>query len=86
MGLGLCWKYSSGRCQHEAGTGSTNAGAITYREVVESWIQGSSRDRAQGLDKGVVPFIESFKIGDLLLFLNEGAYYFVVLVIIIDWS
>lgn len=61
-----------------------NAGVITYREIVENWIQGSSEDRAQGLNKSIVAFIEFFKMDDLLLFLNEGAYYFVVLVIFID--
>ena len=61
-----------------------NAYGIAFRGIIENWIQGNSKDRGQDLSKGIVPFMESLKVDDLLLFTNvRDPYYFVVVLIII---
>lgn len=61
-----------------------NAYGIASRGIIENWIQDNSKDRAQDLSKGIVPFMESFKVDDLLFFTNvRDPYYLVVVLIII---
>lgn len=61
-----------------------NACGVTFSGIIENWMQDKSSDRAQDLSKGIVPFLESFKVDDTLFFTYESnPYYFVVVLIII---
>ena len=49
---------------------AVNACGVTFRGIIENWMQDKSSDRAQDLSKGTVPFLGSFEVNNTLFFLH----------------
>lgn len=47
---------------------AVNACGVTFRGIIENWMQDKSSDRAQGLSKGTVPFLGSFEVNNIYIF------------------